>query len=117
MMVTVLSFGRVDAVNRASLSAIEGCMFILCLDKSMPLSFNHQQSVDETSKNLRDDTSLALQMLHGHGASHNAANRWFDKTLQVGGTMGQSHIHVGNLNCGSDALNVIFCQNVCSWAT
>ena len=77
-----------DPVNRASLVAIEDCMFILCLDESMPLSFNHQQSIDETRQNLRDDVSLALQMLHGHGARHNAANRWFDKTMQVSNVLG-----------------------------
>lgn len=72
-----------DPVNQASLEAIESCMFILCLDQSMPLSFNHQQSIDETCKKQRDDVSLALQMIHGHGATHNSANRWYDKTMQV----------------------------------
>ncbi|ELU18773.1 hypothetical protein CAPTEDRAFT_218503 [Capitella teleta] len=71
-----------DPVNKASLEWIESCMFILCLDKSLPLSFNHQQSVDETCKRQRDDVSLAMQTIHGHGAQHNSANRWHEKTMQ-----------------------------------
>ena len=72
-----------DSVNRDSLDLIERCLFLICLDKSLPLSFNHQRSVDDTQRSLRDDVSLAKQMLHGHGARFNSCNRWFDKTLQV----------------------------------
>ncbi len=72
-----------DAVNRESLDMIERCIFVLCLDNSIPLSFNHQNSVDETTMNLRDDCSLAYQMLHGFGPKVNSCNRWFDKTMQV----------------------------------
>ena len=64
---------------------IERCIFILCLDDSIPLSFNHQKSIDETSRDIRDDVSLATQMLHGFGSNVNSCNRWFDKTMQVGG--------------------------------
>ncbi|XP_052262226.1 choline O-acetyltransferase-like [Dreissena polymorpha] len=71
-----------DMTNRESLSALETCMFVLCLDKSIPISFNHQRSVDETSMNLRDDVSLSTQMLHGQGSKINSCNRWFDKTMQ-----------------------------------
>jgi hypothetical protein len=77
------SFFFPDPVNKASFESIESCMFILCLDKCLPLSFNHQQSVEETSMRQRDDVSLAMQMIHGHGAKHNSANRWYEKTMQV----------------------------------
>ncbi|WAQ97117.1 CLAT-like protein [Mya arenaria] len=71
-----------DMSNRESLDLLERCMFVLCLDRGIPISFNHQRSVDETSLNVRDDVSLILQMLHGQGSSVNTANRWFDKTMQ-----------------------------------
>ena len=58
-------------------------MFVLCLDKQIPIAFNHQRSIDETNMNMRDDVSLLLQMLHGHGSKINSSNRWFDKTMQV----------------------------------
>ncbi|KAK3601826.1 hypothetical protein CHS0354_041743 [Potamilus streckersoni] len=71
-----------DSTNRDSLDAIERSLFILCLDKALPISFNHQQSFDQTSRNVRDDVSIMLQMLHGCGSKHNSGNRWFDKTMQ-----------------------------------
>ncbi|CAC5389476.1 CHAT [Mytilus coruscus] len=71
-----------DSTNRDSLDAIERCIFVLCLDKGIPLLFNHQNSIDETNKNIRDDVSLAFQMLHGMGTNLNGANRWYDKTMQ-----------------------------------
>ena len=72
-----------DSTNRDSLDMIERCLFVLCLDKRIPISFNHQRSIDETNMNIRDDVSLLLQMLHGHGSTVNSSNRWFDKTMQV----------------------------------
>lgn len=71
-----------DSVNRSSLEAIENCIFVLCLDKALPISFNHQTSMDETMNSRRDDVSLALQMIHGHGSQYNSCNRWFEKTMQ-----------------------------------
>ncbi|KAL3876632.1 hypothetical protein ACJMK2_034449 [Sinanodonta woodiana] len=71
-----------DSTNRDSLDAIERSLFILCLDKALPVSLNHQQSFDMTSRNVRDDVSIMLQMLHGCGSKHNSGNRWFDKTMQ-----------------------------------
>ncbi|KAL5018091.1 hypothetical protein ScPMuIL_003813 [Solemya velum] len=71
-----------DPTNRDYLDQIEHCLFVVCLDKCVPITFNHQNSIDETQQNLRDDVSLALQMLHGHGTSSNSCNRWFDKTMQ-----------------------------------
>lgn len=73
----------IDPVNRSSLEAIENCIFVLCLDKALPISFNHQTSMDETMNSRRDDVSLALQMIHGHGSQYNSCNRWFEKTMQV----------------------------------
>ena len=72
-----------DSTNRDSLDTIERCLFVLSLDKRIPISFNHQRSIDETNMNIRDDVSLLLQMLHGHGSKVNSSNRWFDKTMQV----------------------------------
>lgn len=71
-----------DATNRESLDMIEGSIFILCLDKKPPITFNHQNSIDETRSNQRDDVSMLLQMLHGMGSDLNGGNRWFEKTMQ-----------------------------------
>ncbi|KAH3861853.1 hypothetical protein DPMN_024805 [Dreissena polymorpha] len=59
-------------------------MFVLCLDKSIPIPFNHQRSVDETtSMDLLDDVSLSTQILHGQGSKINSCNRWFEETIQA----------------------------------
>ena len=72
-----------DSVNEESLRTIETSIFILCLDKTIPVKFNHRRSIDETEHNHRDDNSVALQMLHGQGSELNSSNRWYDKTMQV----------------------------------
>ena len=72
-----------DSVNGESLRTIETSIFILCLDKTIPVKFNHRRSIDETEHNHRDDNSVALQMLHGQGSELNSSNRWYDKTMQV----------------------------------
>ena len=72
-----------DPTNLESLALIESCVFVLCLDRAIPVSFNHQRSVDETNMNVRDDVSMLVQMLHGQGSNVNSCNRWFDKTMQV----------------------------------
>ena len=72
-----------DPTNRESLDMIEQSIFILCLDKKPPITFNHQNSIDETRSNQRDDVSMLLQMLHGMGSDLNSGNRWFEKTMQV----------------------------------
>nr|CAG4646179.1 EOG090X04D9 [Macrothrix elegans] len=61
-----------DPVNRASLSAIEEAIIVLCLDKESPVP-------DGTSLG----SHLALRILQGHGSEVNTGNRWFDKTIQI----------------------------------
>ncbi|XP_069741551.1 choline O-acetyltransferase [Narcine bancroftii] len=57
-----------DSTNRASLDAIEHCIFLLCLDE--PIDIEHT------------DLTMALQIMHGDGWQKNGANRWYDKTMQ-----------------------------------
>lgn len=60
-------------------------MLIVCLDEPLPVSFNCKvhKGAKGHSAGQRDETNMMLQMLHGGGSSCNAANRWFDKTVQV----------------------------------
>ena len=76
-------FRVVDPINAESLRSIETSIFILCLDKSIPICYNHHRSIDDTDHKQRDDNSLALQMLHGQGTQLGGCNRWYDKTMQV----------------------------------
>lgn len=64
------------------MDAIERSIFVLCLDSAVPVTLNHRNSIDEIQNNVRDDVSLASQMLHGLGTRINSANRWYDKTMQ-----------------------------------
>lgn len=59
-----------DQTNRDSLALLESCLFVVCLD-------------EPSSLELRD-TNRALLMLHGGGRQKNGANRWYDKSMQVG---------------------------------
>nr|BAG16388.1 choline acetyltransferase [Dugesia japonica] len=61
---------------------IEKSIFILCIDKSVPVTFNHSESVELTKVGIRDNVNCALQLLHGMGSEFNGANRWYDKTMQ-----------------------------------
>ncbi|XP_070545343.1 choline O-acetyltransferase-like isoform X2 [Ptychodera flava] len=66
-----------DSMNRDSLDMIERCIFLLCLDKSLGFPMTDiKKPIDQ------DDVHLAYQMLHGGGSKYNAANRWYDKTMQ-----------------------------------
>lgn len=56
--------------NRDSLALIESCLCVVCLD--------------EPSGLVPSDTNRALLMLHGGGRDKNGANRWYDKSMQVG---------------------------------
>ncbi|GFS06514.1 choline acetyltransferase [Elysia marginata] len=71
-----------DATNRASLHALENCLFLVCLDKpSVPSRPGH---LLPTPSNMAEDmTARTHHILHGQGIRHNSANRWMDKTVQV----------------------------------
>ncbi|CAI9714907.1 carnitine O-acetyltransferase-like isoform X1 [Octopus vulgaris] len=62
-----------DKKNQASLQSIQNSLFVLCLDKPMPLI---QDPVAKMSM-------AGGMMLHGGGSEMNTGNRWFDKTLQI----------------------------------
>lgn len=74
--------------NQRNIQLIEKALILICLDESLPLSFN---SNGFSGSNLngqhmasgRDETNMAHQMIHGGGTDCNTANRWFDKTMQV----------------------------------
>lgn len=59
-----------DQTNRDSLALIESCLCVVCLDEPSGLEPR--------------DATRALLMLHGGGRDKNGANRWYDKSLQVG---------------------------------
>lgn len=59
-----------DQTNRESLVLLESCLCLVCLD-------------DPSGLQPRD-TNRALLMLHGGGREKNGANRWYDKSMQVG---------------------------------
>ena len=72
-----------DALNRDSLDLIERCIFIVCLDQSDPIdSEEDEESVNFNKAPKRDFKSLGEQILHGGKHMLNAANRWYDKTMQ-----------------------------------
>lgn len=62
-----------DKKNQASLQSIQNSLFVLCLDKPMPV----------TEDFVRKMSMAGGMMLHGGGSEMNTGNRWFDKTLQV----------------------------------
>lgn len=106
-------FDNADPINAQNLDDIAKSMFILCLDVSpIPVI----ESLDETelteengqkyvSEHLqgaqyRNDVFLAEQMLHGQGGRLNGANRWYDKTMQVGikiNWIGEGHLGMAYL--------------------
>ncbi|UJR27731.1 hypothetical protein I4U23_009008 [Adineta vaga] len=73
-----------DALNRDSLDLIERCIFIVCLDQSdlSNDSGEDDESFDFNKVTKRDFVSLGEQILHGGKNMLNAANRWYDKTMQ-----------------------------------
>lgn len=74
-----------DERNRRNLELVEKSLLVVCLDEPLPQSFNCriQRGKQGHVAGSRDETNLALQMLHGGGTIHNSANRWFDKTVQL----------------------------------
>ncbi|KAF5300477.1 hypothetical protein FQA39_LY02276 [Lamprigera yunnana] len=75
---------RKDEKNCRNLDLIEKCLLIVCLDEPLPTIFNlrTQKGAQGHTARGRDETNIALQMLHGGGSIYNSGNRWFDKTLQ-----------------------------------
>jgi choline O-acetyltransferase len=96
---------REDLVNESklnleSLSQIERCICVICLDKKIDVEsictggdlnhpFDDENEIDksnvgkQTAKSLNEEinlTRVAFQMLHG--CKTNSGNRWFDKTIQ-----------------------------------
>ncbi|GIY38645.1 carnitine O-acetyltransferase [Caerostris extrusa] len=68
-------------VNSVSLSCIENCLFVVCLDDGM-------RTVPSYSTIRKDSTTLELttmagHLLHGSGTDAGTANRWYDKFLQA----------------------------------
>lgn len=61
-----------DEKNKLSLNEIQSSLFVVCLDRTMPKSGNDNRQ-----------TTAGKQFIHGGGSSGNAANRWYDKTVQV----------------------------------
>lgn len=73
--------------NRRTIELIEQALCLICLDESLPTSFNANGFVGATAAGHfsggRDESNMAHQMIHGGGSECNSANRWFDKTMQV----------------------------------
>ncbi|GIY17479.1 carnitine O-acetyltransferase [Caerostris darwini] len=68
-------------VNSVSLSCIENCLFVVCLDDGT-------RTVPSYSTIRKDSTTLELttmagHLLHGSGTDAGTANRWYDKFLQA----------------------------------
>lgn len=61
-----------DPTNKSSVREIQKSLFLVCFDKALAIS-----------KTERPQNVASHQTIHGGGSSGNAANRWFDKTVQV----------------------------------
>lgn len=74
-----------DEQNRRNLDLIARSLLVICLDEPLPSTFNCRlpRGAKGHSTGGRDETNLALQMLHGGGSGYNSGNRWFDKTVQI----------------------------------
>ncbi|XP_063703911.1 choline O-acetyltransferase-like isoform X1 [Culicoides brevitarsis] len=95
---TLLSMGENNQLN---VELIEKALILLCIDESLPLTFNcrgfHGSPSSQHYAGGRDETNMAHQMIHGGGSNVNTANRWFDKTLEIvictDGTWGLCYEH------------------------
>lgn len=76
-----------DEQNAHNIELIETALCLVCIDESLPISFNANRFAGSTKTgheaNGRDETNMAHQMIHGGGSDFNSANRWFDKTMQI----------------------------------
>lgn len=90
-----------DEQNSRNIELIEQSLILLCLDETLPPSFNARGFVGATpschTAHDRDETNMAHEMIHGGGSQCNTANRWFDKTMQIivcnDGTWGLCYEH------------------------
>lgn len=71
--------------NSRNIELIMKSLLVVCLDEGLPNTFNCrlQRGGQGHTTSGRDETNLAHQMIHGGGSTHNSANRWFDKTIQI----------------------------------
>jgi choline O-acetyltransferase len=71
--------------NRRNLDLIAKALLVVCLDEGLGSGFNCrlQRGGKGHSAGHRDETNLAVQMIHGGGSTYDSANRWFDKTIQL----------------------------------
>ena len=70
-------------MNRDSLDLIERCIFLVCLDQSESDDLDEEDELVNFNRVIkRDLVSLGEQILHGGKNMLNAANRWYDKTMQ-----------------------------------
>lgn len=71
--------------NRRNLDLITKSLIVVCLDEPLPSTFNCRlpRGARGHAAGTRDETNLAVQMLHGGGSNYNSGNRWFDKTVQI----------------------------------
>lgn len=76
-----------DEHNARIIELIEQALCLICLDESLPITFNANGFNGATPSvhfaGDRDETNMAHEMIHGGGSECNSANRWFDKTMQV----------------------------------
>lgn len=73
--------------NCRNIELIEQSLILLCLDETLPPSFNARGFIGATPSchmtQDRDETNMAHEMIHGGGSECNSSNRWFDKTMQI----------------------------------
>lgn len=76
-----------DDQNCRNIELIEQSLIVLCLDESLPTTFNvvgfAGASQGDHFTSDRDETNMAHEMIHGGGSECNSSNRWFDKTMQI----------------------------------
>jgi choline O-acetyltransferase len=76
-----------DEQNCRNIELIEKSLINLCLDETLPPSFNARGFPGAAASvhmlGERDETNMAHEMIHGGGSECNTANRWFDKTMQI----------------------------------
>ncbi|KAG9510018.1 Choline O-acetyltransferase, partial [Fragariocoptes setiger] len=79
-----------NEINLKSISQIEDCLFVMCLDSIVKPEATSRTASNRLSASNRprsgeqhDKTYAAQLILHGGSSNLFAANRWFDKFLQV----------------------------------